>query len=145
MKTGVLLPIIMLFITCGGLPAKAQPQTAAFDTLFQHANNDRNAGAYDKAIAEYQQCLNMATALRDSLRIGNSLIGIGISNDLGGRFEEALQFYFKALDTYERIGNKKKMGGTLKNIGNTYRVMKNYAKASGFLQQALELQYAARD
>ena len=50
MKTGVLLPIAILFITCGSLPARAQPQTAAFDTLFQHANNDRNAGAYDKAI-----------------------------------------------------------------------------------------------
>jgi len=145
MKTGVLLPIVMFFITCGSLPARAQPQTAAFDTLFRHANNDRNAGAYDKAVTEYQQCLNMAATLRDSLRIGNSLIGIGISNDLGGRFEEALQYYFKALETYERIGNKKKMGGTLKNIGNIYRVMKNYPKASGFLQQALKLQYTAGD
>lgn len=143
MKAGTLFLTVNLLITC--CCTRLVAQTAVFDTLFQHANNDRNAGAYDKAITEYQECLNMAARLRDSLRMGNSLIGIGISNDLGGRFEEALQYYFKALQVYERIGNKKKMGGTLKNIGNTYRVMKNYAKASGFLQQALELQYAARD
>jgi len=145
MKTGSLLLAVTIFIFCGSLPATAQSQTAVFDTLYQHANNDRNAGAFDKSITEYQECLNMAVAFKDSLRIGNSLIGIGISNDLSGRFEEALQYYFKALEAYEHTGNKKKMGGALKNIGNTYRVMKNYAKASGFLQQALELQYAARD
>src|SRR5882762_9078219 len=138
----LLLTTIVLIISCG---ARSAAQTVLFDTLYQHANQERNAGAYDKAIAGYQQCLTMATSFKDSLRIGNSLIGIGISNDEGGRFEEALQYYFKALDVYEQIGNSKKAGGTLKNIGNTYRVMKNYPKASGFLQQALELQYTRKD
>jgi signal transduction histidine kinase len=145
MKTGALLLIVTLFILPGSPPVTAQSKTAAFDTLYQHATNDRNAGAFDKAIAEYQECLNIATALKDSLRIGNSLICIGISNDRAGRFEDALQYYFKALNVYEHIGNTIKMGGTLKNIGNTYRVMKDYSRASGFLQQALQLQHAARD
>jgi len=143
MKVGTLFLTVMLLITC--CSSRSVAQTAAFDTLYQHANDDRNAGAFDKAIATYQECLNMATALKDSLRIANSLIGIGISNDRAGRFEEALQYYFKALPVYEHIGNTIKMGGTLKNIGNTYRIMKNYAKASGFLEQALQLQYTAKD
>jgi len=143
MRTGTLFLTVMLLITCCG--ARSVAQTAAFDTLYQHAAEDRNAGAFDKAIAKYQECLNMATALKDSLRIANSLVSIGISNDRAGRFEEALQYYFKALDAYDHIGNTVKMGGTLKNIGNTYRVMKNYAKATGFLQQALELQYISKD
>lgn len=138
------IPLLtILLLTC--YASRSVGQTAAFDTLFQKANQERNAGAFDKAITGYQECLNMATALKDSLRIGNSLIGIGISNDQGGRFQEALQYYFKALDIYERIGNAKKAGGTLKNIGNTYRVMKNYDKASGFLQQALQLHHDRKD
>ena len=138
-----LLLTITLLITGAGFLSMAQ--TAAFDTLYQRANRDRNAGDFDKAITIYQQCLGMAAQLKDSFRLGNSLIGIGISYDEGGRFEEALQYYFSALDVYEHIGNLKKAGGTLKNIGNTYRVMKNYPKASVFLQQALDMQYTRKD
>jgi signal transduction histidine kinase len=143
MKAGTLLLTVTILGTFCAVRSVAQ--TAAFDTLFRHANLDRNAGEYDKAIAAYQQCLDMATKLRDSLRTGNALIGIGISNDQTGRFEEALQYYFRALNVYEHIGNDRKAGGTLKNIGNTYRVMKNYSKASSFLQQALDIQVARRD
>jgi signal transduction histidine kinase len=134
-------------IVLTALSYRSAAQMAGFDSLYARANQDRNTGAFAKAIAGYQQCLVIATNTntKDSLRMGNSLIGIGIANDQGGQFEEALLYYFKALDIYERIGNQKKAGGALKNIGNTYRVLKDYNKASSFLQQALALQYARKD
>jgi len=102
------------FITLVALAALSYPsaaQMAGFDTLYARANQDRNTGSFAEAIAGYQQCLVIATNSKDSLKIGNSLIGIGITNDQGGQFEEALQYYFKALDIYERIGNQKKQAG----------------------------------
>jgi len=143
MKTGP--PLFITLIVVAFFSYRSAAQMAGFDTLYARANQDRNNGAFAKAIAGYQQCLVIATNNKDSLKIGNSLIGIGIANDQGGRFEEALQYYFKALNIYEHIGNQKKTGGALKNIGNTYRVLKDYPRASSFLQQALALQYAQKD
>lgn len=77
--------------------------------------------------------------------MGNALIGIGIVNEKKGRFEEALQYYFMALKVYDSIGNQVKIGGTLKNIGNTYRVLQRYNNASNFLQQALAVQLKEND
>lgn len=143
MKAGHPLFMTMMMIAFFSYASAAQ--IPGFDTLYARANRDRNNGFYDKAIAGYQQCLVIATNSKDSLKIGNSLIGIGVTNDQGGQFEEALQYYFKALDIYEHISNQKKIGGTLKNIGNTYRVLKDYSRATSFLQQALSVQYAQKD
>lgn len=136
----------LLLIACIWLSSHAPAQTAAtYDSLFRQANQTRNDGDYEKAIGIYRSCLDIATHIKDSLRIGNAWIGIGIARDQAGNFEEALQHYFHALGIYEKIGNKKKIGGTLKNIGNTYRVLKNYPKATLYLDQALDVQIAQQD
>lgn len=121
-------------------PARAQP-----DSLFALASQYRTNGDFNKALDIYHQCLATAQKDKDSLRIGNALIGIGIINDKKGKFEEALQYYFMALKVYGNIGNQVKIGGTLKNIGNTYRVLQRYPSASSFLQQALAVQLKAND
>jgi signal transduction histidine kinase len=123
----------------------ANAQMAAFDTLFKQASQLRRAGHYTKAIDAYNQCLQMATAANDSLRIGHSFTGMGVTNDQGGHFEVALQYYFRALKIYEQIGNRLRTGTTLKNIGNTYRLLKNYEKALSLLQQALAVHHELRD
>jgi tetratricopeptide (TPR) repeat protein len=62
-----------------------------------------------------------------------------------GKFDEALQYYFMALQVYTNVGNQVKVGGTLKNIGNTYRVLQRYNNASSFLLQALAVQQKEKD
>lgn len=125
--------------------SRVDAQPANLDSLFKDANQFRTNGEYLKSIAVYRDCLARARELKDTLKTGNALIGIGIANDEEGNFDDALQYYFEALKVYETIGNEKKIGGTLKNIGNTYRVLKQYDKAFSFLGQALELQTRRKD
>lgn len=115
------------------------------DSLFARANRLRTKGDFAQAILAYGQCLDWATTHKDSLRMGNSLIGIGIVHDEGGKPDTALHYYFAALAIYKKIGNATKTGGTLKNIGNVYRLLKYYDKAYTFLQQALAIQYEQHD
>jgi signal transduction histidine kinase len=119
---------------------QAAGQSSPFDSLTNTALNLLNKGQFDSAKAVYQQVLEQATAKKDSLAMGNALIGIGIVHDQAGRFNDALEYYFRAARIYEKTGHTVKAAGSLKNIGNTYRVLKIYDKALNFLHQALALQ-----
>lgn len=135
---------IGIIIITASLPA-ARAQPVSFDSLYTLAGQYRTNGDFTRSIAVYQQCLSIAQKNKDSLKIGNALIGIGIVNEKKGKFEEALQYYFMALKMYDSIGNQLKLGGTLKNIGNTYRMLQRYNNASNFLQQALAVQQQVND
>lgn len=125
---------------------QASAQTRQWDTvLYRQANEYRTKGEYVNALAAFRDCYQRAAADQDSLHMGNSLIGIGIVNDEQGSLDSALRYYFDALGIYRRIDNPIKTGGTLKNIGNVYRVLKHYDKATEYLQQALTTQIAQKD
>ncbi len=115
------------------------------DTLVARAREKLFANEFAKAIELYNDCLKEAQRLNDKFNIGNSYIGLGICYDKSGDFENALTNYFKALPAYEAAGNIKKQGGCLKNIGNTYRVLRSYNKAFDFFQQASEKFIKASD
>lgn len=134
---------MLLFVLAGTYAALSQ--TAEADSLFARANRLRTKGDFVQAIHAYRQCYDWAVAHRDTLRMGNSLIGMGIVKDEEGKPDTALQYYFAALPHYKNIGNATKVGGTLKNIGNVYRLLRYYDKAYTFLQQALEIQQEQRD
>jgi signal transduction histidine kinase len=136
---------VSLLIVSVALTTIGLAQSPGFDSLFLRANQYRTAGDYDKALTYYRQCADLARQLKDSLKLGNSLTGIGIVNNNAGDFENGLKYYFEALSLYERIGNRRKEGGALKNIGSVYRQLKNYDKANSFLQQALVVQSGEHD
>jgi len=137
--------ILFLVIATLACFSQVAAQSADLDTLFAHARQYRMNGEFGKSLIAFQQCLTLAKSKKDTLSTGNALIGIGIINDEQGNFDEALQYYFDGLKVYESIGNQKKIGGTLKNIGNTYRVLKHYDKSFYFLQQALDVQSRNKD
>jgi signal transduction histidine kinase len=136
--------VFILIITTALFPA-AMAQPVNLDSLITLAAQYRTNGDFNRSIAVYRECLSIAQKNKDSLKIGNALIGIGIVKEKKGEFEEALQYYFMALKVYDNIGNQLKAGGILKNIGNTYRVLQRYNNASSFLQQALAVQLKAND
>src|SRR4051812_11170431 len=103
-------------------------------------NND-----YQQAIVQYNKCLLAAAGARDTLLMGNAHIGLGISYDITGNYQNSLDNYFAALKLYESINNKKKIAGSLKNIGNIYRMLKAYDQSQDFLEQALETYSSVND
>ncbi len=128
-KANVLFAFLLLILVCNG--------QVPFDTLILKAKETLIANDYTKAIKLYSNCLKEAQRLNNKLGIGNAYIGIGVSYDKSGDFENALINYFKALPAYESVGNIKKQAGTLKNIGNSYRSIKSYEKAYDFFEQAI--------
>ncbi|HLO81705.1 MAG TPA: tetratricopeptide repeat-containing sensor histidine kinase [Chitinophagaceae bacterium] len=119
--------------------------TALLSATLKKAGSFRSSGVFDSARAYYMKSYHLARTLHDTLRAGNSLIGVGISYDKTGKYQKALEYYFMALKVYDTLQNQIKIGGTLKNIGNTYRVLEDFPKAEKFLNQALEIQEKAGD
>jgi signal transduction histidine kinase len=119
---------------------QAAGQSSPFDSLTNKALGLLTDGQFDSAKAIYQHTLQLATAKKDSLAMGNALNGIGIVNDQTGKYTMALEYYYKAIQVYEKAGFNNKAAGALKNAGNVYRVLQAYDKASEILQQALARQ-----
>ncbi len=136
-KASIMFAFLLLSLVCSA--------QVPIDTMIARARIRLFANDFTKAIELYNNCLKEAQRLNDKFNIGNSYIGLGICYDKSGDFENALINYFKALPAYEAAGNLKKQGGTLKNIGNTYRVLKTYEKAFNFFQQASEKFVLAKD
>lgn len=119
-----------LFFATGLCAQQAPLDSQAKQALYQ---ND-----YTQAIALYQQCLQQAQQHRDWTRTANAFIGIGVAHDRSGNYEEALRQYFQAAAWYERAGNEKKQAGTLKNIGNVYRVLRSFDKSYAYFELAYQ-------
>ncbi len=127
--------IYFLVITClsGTSFASQLPIVDLFTAARKYIDNDD----YQKAVIEYGNCLKEAAKIKDTIRMGNAHIGLGIAYEMMGNYENCLNNYFSALAHYESIGNKKKIAGSLKNIGNVYRILKSFDQSQNFFQQAL--------
>ena len=132
---GYLIVIVCLLCTIF-LPASSTARQPNMDSLFIVAKNSIEKNNYPAAISQFNNYLAEAKKLKDTLLIGNAHIGLGIAYDRSGDYEDGLLNYFAALKSYESIGNKKKIAGTRKNIGNIYRMLKSYDKSTQFLNQA---------
>jgi signal transduction histidine kinase len=126
--------VLCFALLCG--PSMAQP--VVMDSMIAKARNAILSSDYPTAIILYERCLHEAQRRKDWLNIGNAWVGMGIAHDKSGNCEEAVRHYFKALDAYQQAHNGKKEAGTLKNIGNIYRVVKTYDKAHNYLQLSIQ-------
>src|SRR5688500_7935250 len=80
---------------------QAMAQNSRLDSLLDSARQLRITGEMTRAIAKYRESLGIAEKNSDSLTTANSLIGIGVVHEQSGRFETALENYFRALDIYQ--------------------------------------------
>jgi tetratricopeptide (TPR) repeat protein len=69
----------------------------------------------------------------------------GIKQIDSNRFQVALQPLQQALAIYWEIQDRQGQGQTLKNLGNAYSRLKDYARAIEYQQQALALAREIRD
>lgn len=64
----------------------------------------------------------------------------GISFYLVGDYDEAIEYYFQALELYTEIGNKGGMGAALNNIGTVYLEKGDYDNAIKYLMGSLKVE-----
>lgn len=131
------LPFIVLFLAVKTICTITYAQGVTPDSLLASANKSLLADDYAAAISQYRVYLAAVQKQKDWLKTGNAYNGMGIAYNHSGDYENALSNYFEAHHYFELNKNEKRQAGTLKNIGNTYCIIKSYDKSAAFLQQAL--------
>jgi two-component system, NarL family, sensor kinase len=108
-------------------------QVRALNLLGASYNIESN---FTLALDIYQQALEIAIELDDTLRISNLYNNLGIANLKIRNFNEALEFLLKAQHYYEIINDEDSKSSTINNIGLLYMEINNYDKALSYFRQA---------
>ena len=96
-------------------------------------------GKYDDAKEIYEEALNLANGIDDTLWISKLLNNIGIIYAKKSDYVKALEYYTRSLEMKEVVDDKRGIGRTLNNIGNIYRGKGHYVKAMDFYARSLEI------
>ncbi|GEM_PF-3691695 len=110
----------------------------------------KNQGNFSKALEYYQKAAGirqeMAGQLKDSTSQGNNTEKLGqANNNLGnihfqfGNYTQAVSFYKKGLEHFEKINDHQGISACYNNIGNVFEEQQNYFKARQYYRRALEL------
>jgi len=110
----------------------------------------KNQGDFAKAMEYFQKTARLrqelAPRLSDSSRIINNTEKLGQAyNNQGnihyqfGDYSQAVKFYRRGLEYFEKIGNAKGISSCYNNIGNVFEEQQSYEKAMDYYTRALEL------
>lgn len=117
-------------------------QVRALNLLGASYNIESN---FTQALDIYQQALEIAVKLDDTLRISNLYNNLGIANLKIGNYNEALDFLLKAMHYYDLILDEDSKSSTINNIGLLYMEIKNYDKALSYFRQAYDYALKRQD
>ena len=101
-----------------------------------------NQSDYRSAVDHHTKSLEFFIAAKDTFRIANAMINLGVDYQYLSDFNTALEYYFKALALFEQKGNDPTTYGigvaSLANIGLVYKNIGEYEKRWEYYQRALE-------
>ncbi len=112
-KKRLLFIIVGLFLN---FVVKAQVDTVDFEAMFEQMDELTYSNP-DSAISIGQKAYKLAVNKSDDKNIAYSLYYLGGIFDIQGLYEEAYSYYFDALKIFEKINDKKGIGGCLNCIG----------------------------
>ena len=110
--------------------------------LAQQAEQQRQNGNIEGAIATLQQALTIYQTNGDTLRTANTLDTIGQRYDDLGQYANSLQFYRQASALRQTAGDRQGKSETLTNLGILNIRIGQTEKALTQLEQALDIQQA---
>lgn len=96
------------------------------------------AGEYRLALEQYNLALAKYEDAQHNEGVADTYNNIGVVYMSMANYPAALDYYLKAMDTYERTGNKR-LANALTNIGLVYKNLSEFSKALEYLQKALLL------
>ncbi len=100
----------------------------------------RRLGDFGKADSCYQDCLDFAASLNDSLKSADTKINFGILLCEQGRMDEGIRLFEEALAYYENKGNVKATSTALLNIGVVLKMVDEYDKALDYMKRSTEME-----
>jgi tetratricopeptide (TPR) repeat protein len=108
-------------------------------SLISLGNAYYSLGQYERAIAFYQQSLDIKKEIGDIQGESISLNNLGNSYYSLGQYERAIAFYQQSLDIKKEIGDIRGESSSLGNLGNAYYFLGQYQRAIAFYQQSLDI------
>jgi tetratricopeptide (TPR) repeat protein len=102
-------------------------------------------GEHEKAIAQHQHHLELATQQGDTRGQGHALANLGVSYAALSRYDDALQAYRKHLDLARQTGDKRDEGHALFSIGEALFDMGDLDQAQKAFSQSLEITSSLQD
>jgi len=108
-------------------------------SLTSLGNAYKSLGQYERAIAFYQQSLDIFKDIGDIQGESISLNGLGNAYYSLGQYERAITFHQQSLDIAKEIGDIQGESASLNGLGNTYDSLGQYERAIAFYQQSLQI------
>lgn len=93
----------------------------------------------DKGVACLTQAWQISVAVKDRLLEARCINGLGMAAHLCSKFEEAIQYYLRALSIFEEVGEEARGAVTLNNIGAAFQSLGDHDTALHYLEKALEV------
>jgi tetratricopeptide (TPR) repeat protein len=93
---------------------------------------------FEEARKNYYEAIKIADEMKDK-DVGNEYFAIALTFHRENNFPEALKFEFKALDVYEKAGDKNGMAKTYSYIGGAYWGFRNIPEADKYWTLTLKL------
>ncbi len=136
-------------IKCGEEAVKKTIKTGNYN-LQSNAKNllgvvYRNIGDHEKALNLFNEALNLALTIKDSIQIAFSYNNLAGVYRLQGNNPLALEYAFKAFNIFDKFNHKEGEAFCNINIGLIYKNQGDYNKALEFLKNALLLRKEIKD
>ncbi len=107
-----------------------------FEILIRLSKNNQNINP-DKSLEYANEAYSLSTKLGGKEQ-SQALNCIGMSNNIIGNYNVALESLFKALDLREKTKNEVEISSTLNEIGNVYFNLNDFSKSLEYYNKALD-------
>ncbi len=118
------------------------PKESEADRLLWQGEQQCKVSQFKAAFQSYQQSLALYREIENLLGESAALIGLGITCDFLGQYQNAINYYQQSLDIVRNIGGsvgKAGEGTCLGNLGKTYSSLGKYYEAVNCQKQSLEI------
>jgi len=137
-----LLLMVMVLLPSVGLPAGSVQGEKEGIAIFKEADElrmkARSKEDKERALAKYEQALEIFRRAGSKWQ-GPTLNNIALVYRDTSQYQQALEYFEKALELQGKVGNAKEEATTLANIGGVYTKLGQYQKALEYQEKALEL------
>ncbi len=121
------------------LSEKMKFQKGLQKSNFFYANIYFRESYFETVIYHANICLKICRSRNDIESEAKCLNLLGITYRKKGEYNKALNFYFKALPIWEKVGNKRKIAILLNNIGLIYYYLEKYDDALTYYNASFKI------
>lgn len=134
-----LLSAKQFYTQAGSLSRKIGYQAGILEYIFDYSDALVQQGIYDSSLSLNQEAKRLAIQTKDSSRLVRANFNIGVSYSGLENYPEAIGYFLRAADYYEKKSKMDKVGMCDNELSILFRQTKDYEKAVFYGKRAIEL------